>query len=156
MDIDRFIGTNSQVWDQLAELVARAERRGVGGLDGAELDELVRLYQRVATHLSYARTEFRDPALSAKLSRLVARSGAVVYGSRPRPSASGWPARPRRSRRPLRRRSGRPTSITTSRTTTPPSQRPTSPPTSSPTTCWSPSRRLRSASSAASARSTCC
>src|SRR6266516_852552 len=84
MDIDRFIGTNSQVWDQLAELVARAERRGVGGLDGAELDELVRLYQRVATHLSYARTEFRDPALSAKLSRLVARSGAVVYGSRPR------------------------------------------------------------------------
>src|SRR6266581_3469285 len=84
MDIDRFIGTNSQVWDQLAELVARAERRGVGRLDGAELDELVRLYQRVATHLSYARTEFRDPALSAKLSRLVARSGAVVYGSRPR------------------------------------------------------------------------
>ncbi|HEX9342234.1 MAG TPA: stage II sporulation protein M [Actinomycetota bacterium] len=83
MDIDRFIDANSQLWDRLAQLVGRAER-GVGRLDGAELDELVRLYQRAATQLSYARTEFRDPALVAKLSRLVARAGAVVYGSRPR------------------------------------------------------------------------
>jgi uncharacterized membrane protein SpoIIM required for sporulation len=83
MDIDRFIDANSQLWERLAQLVSRAER-GVGRLGGAELEELVRLYQRVATHLSYARTEFRDPALTAKLSRLVARAGAVVYGNRPR------------------------------------------------------------------------
>lgn len=83
MDIDRFIDANSAVWDRLAQLAGHAER-GVSRLDSAELDELVRLYQRVATHLSYARTEFRDPALVAKLSRLVGRAGAVVYGSRPR------------------------------------------------------------------------
>lgn len=83
MDIDRYIASNGPVWERLAQLVARAQR-GPGRLDAAELDELVRLYQRVATHLSYARTYYRDPALTAKLSGLVARSGAVVYGTRPR------------------------------------------------------------------------
>ncbi len=83
MDIDRYIASNGPVWDRLAQLTARAQR-GPGRLDAAELDQLVRLYQRVATHLSYARTYYRDPALSAKLSGLVARSGAVVYGTRPR------------------------------------------------------------------------
>ena len=83
MDIDRYIATNGPVWTRLAELSGRAQR-GVGRLRAAELDELVRLYQRVAGHLSYARTYYRDPALTAQLSGLVARAGAVVYGTRPR------------------------------------------------------------------------
>ncbi len=83
MDIDRYIAVNQPVWNRLAELTARGGRR-LDALSAAELDELVRLYQRVATHLSYAQTYYRDPALTAKLSGLVARAGAVVYGSRPR------------------------------------------------------------------------
>ena len=83
MDIDRYIATNGPVWSRLAELTGRAQR-GVGRLPAADLDELVRLYQRVAGHLSYAQTYYRDPALTAKLSGLVARAGAVVYGTRPR------------------------------------------------------------------------
>jgi uncharacterized membrane protein SpoIIM required for sporulation len=83
VDIDRYIAINGPAWDRLAQLTARAQR-SPGRLDAAQLDELVRLYQRVATHLSYARTYYRDPALTAKLSGLVARSGAVVYGTRPR------------------------------------------------------------------------
>ena len=83
MDIDQYIATNAPVWDRLAQLTVRA-RRGPGRLEPAELEELVQLYQRVATHLSYARTHYGDPALTAKLSGLVARSGAIVYGSRPR------------------------------------------------------------------------
>jgi uncharacterized membrane protein SpoIIM required for sporulation len=83
VDIDQYIASNSPVWDRLAQLTVRAQR-GAGRLDAAELEELVQLYQRVATHLSYARTYYRDPALTAKLSGLVARSGAIVYGSRPR------------------------------------------------------------------------
>ena len=83
MDIDRYIATNGPVWTRLAELTGRAQR-GVGRLSAAELDELVRLYQRVAGHLSYAQTYYRDPALTAKLSGLVARAGSVVYGTRPR------------------------------------------------------------------------
>jgi uncharacterized membrane protein SpoIIM required for sporulation len=83
VDIDQYIATNAPVWDRLARLTVQA-RRGAGRLDAAELEELVQLYQRVATHLSYARTHYRDPALTAKLSGLVARSGAIVYGARPR------------------------------------------------------------------------
>jgi len=83
VDVDRYIATNAPAWDRLAELTGRAQR-GVGRLPAADLDELVRLYQRVASHLSYAQTYYRDPALTAKLSGLVARSAAVVYGTRPR------------------------------------------------------------------------
>src|SRR5688500_305391 len=83
MDIDRFLAQNGPTWDRLGVLTARA-RRGVGRLHAAELDELVRLYQRASTHLSYARTYYGDPALTARLTGLVAQAGAVVYGTRPR------------------------------------------------------------------------
>ena len=83
MDIDRYIALNQPTWDRLGTLTARAGRT-VRSLSPDELDELVRLYQRVSTHLSYARTYYRDPSLTATLTRLVARAGAVVYGTRSR------------------------------------------------------------------------
>jgi uncharacterized membrane protein SpoIIM required for sporulation len=83
VDVDRFLAVHGPAWDRLAALTAKA-RRGVGRLDAIELDELVRLYQRTSTHLSYARTYYRDPALVARLTGLVAAAGAVVYGARPR------------------------------------------------------------------------
>jgi len=83
MDVDTFLATNQASWDRLSQLVRRGSRK-VGRLSPDELEELVALYQRAATHLSYARTTYRDPALTASLSSLVARAGAVVYGSRPR------------------------------------------------------------------------
>lgn len=84
MDVDRFVARNTPVWDRLGVLTRRAQR-GVGRLEAAELDELVRLYQRVSTHLSYARTNHPgDSALAARLTGLVAAAGSVVYGTRPR------------------------------------------------------------------------
>ncbi|MBV9284386.1 MAG: stage II sporulation protein M [Acidimicrobiia bacterium] len=83
MDVDTFLTTNQSSWDRLSSLVGRAGRR-VHRLSPSELEELVSLYERTATQLSYARTTYRDPALTATLSSLVARAGAVVYGSRPR------------------------------------------------------------------------
>jgi uncharacterized membrane protein SpoIIM required for sporulation len=83
VDVDRFLAVHTPAWERLAALTARA-RRGVGRLDAVELDELVRLYQRTSTHLSYARTYYRDPALVARLTGLVAAAGSVVYGARPR------------------------------------------------------------------------
>jgi uncharacterized membrane protein SpoIIM required for sporulation len=81
MDIDRFVSVNEPTWDRLAALTARANR-GVRRMPAAELDELVRLYQRASTHLSYARTNYRDPALAARLTGLVAAASAAVYGAR--------------------------------------------------------------------------
>src|SRR5207237_9272437 len=82
MDVDTFLASNQASWDRLSWLVGRAGRR-VRRLSPDELEELVALYQRAATHLSYARSTYRDPALTATLSRLVARARSVVHGSPP-------------------------------------------------------------------------
>ena len=62
----------------------RRAGRDPGGLTDDELDELVRLHLRTSSHLSTVRTLGLDPDLAAHLSQLLARSNAVVHGSRPR------------------------------------------------------------------------
>ncbi|HUP85143.1 MAG TPA: stage II sporulation protein M [Acidimicrobiales bacterium] len=83
MDLDRFLATNQPVWDRLGVLVRQA-RGGANRLRADEIDELVRLYQRTSSHLSYVRTYYRDPALITQLTGLVAAAGAIVYGTRPK------------------------------------------------------------------------
>jgi uncharacterized membrane protein SpoIIM required for sporulation len=82
VDIDAYVAAHRGEWDRLEVLVRRAGR-GRGRLDGAEVDELVTLYQRVATHLSVVRSATPDPALLARLSTLVARARSAVTGSHP-------------------------------------------------------------------------
>jgi uncharacterized membrane protein SpoIIM required for sporulation len=78
VDLDAFVAVHGRDWDRLAELTRR--RR----LTGAEVDELVRLYQRSATHLSVIRSSAPDPAVIAWLSAVVARArGAVAGGHEP-------------------------------------------------------------------------
>ncbi|GAA3117318.1 stage II sporulation protein M [Planomonospora alba] len=50
-------------------------------LDGAEVDELVELYERVSTHLSIVRSSSRDALLIGRLSSLVARARSAVTGA---------------------------------------------------------------------------
>ncbi len=80
MDIDAFVARHNPEWQRLEALVGR--RR----LTGAEADELVALYQRVATHLSVVQTRSPDPALAGRLSTLVARARSAVAGA----SAPAW------------------------------------------------------------------
>lgn len=75
MDVDAFVAAHRAQWQRLAELLRRRHRTG------AEVDELVTLYQRAATHLSVVRSASPDPALVARLSTLVARGRAAVTGS---------------------------------------------------------------------------
>jgi uncharacterized membrane protein SpoIIM required for sporulation len=84
VDIDAFVAAHSPTWRRLDELVRRASRPR--RCSGAELDELVDLYQRTATHLSVVRTSSPDPALIDRLSSLTVRARSVVAGSRVR----GW------------------------------------------------------------------
>ena len=83
LDIDAFINRNEPVWRRLDERARRA-RRGPRRLQPGELDELVADYQRVSAHLSYARTAYHDPSLTARLTRLVAEANGVIYGRRAR------------------------------------------------------------------------
>ncbi|UXA17711.1 stage II sporulation protein M [Mycobacterium sp. SMC-4] len=76
MDVDAFVQANRPAWDRLEQLVKK--RRS---LSGAEVDELVDLYQRVSTHLSMVRSASSDAVLVGKLSGLVARARSVVSGA---------------------------------------------------------------------------
>jgi hypothetical protein len=77
VDIDAFIAAHRSAWDRLDHLV-----KNRSSLTGAEVDELVDLYQRVATHLSIVRSSAADPMLIGRLSALVARARSAVTGAR--------------------------------------------------------------------------
>lgn len=83
MDVDRFIVQNQPAWLRLEQLVRRARSRP----SADEVDELVQLYQRTSTHLAHVRRERADPALVARLTRLVASAAGVIYSSRSRSMA---------------------------------------------------------------------
>ncbi|WP_244929961.1 stage II sporulation protein M [Nocardioides sp. W7] len=76
MDLDAYVLAHSADWLRLEALVRR------GRLSGAESDELVELYQRVATHLSVVRTSAPDGALIAYLSSILAKARYRTVGTR--------------------------------------------------------------------------
>ncbi|OCB24811.1 hypothetical protein A5675_24710 [Mycobacterium malmoense] len=76
MDVDAFVLAHRGTWDRLDRLVAKRRT-----LTGAEVDELVELYQRVSTHLSTLRSASSDSLLIGRLSSLVARARSVVTGA---------------------------------------------------------------------------
>ncbi|MEU5786687.1 stage II sporulation protein M [Micromonospora purpureochromogenes] len=76
MDLDAYVAEHQHEWRRLEQLCDR--RR----LDADEVDELVALYQRAATHLSALRSRSPDPGLVSRLSQLVLRARARVTGRR--------------------------------------------------------------------------
>ncbi|GLW61820.1 membrane protein [Actinomadura rubrobrunea] len=76
MDVDAYVAAHNAEWQRLEQLINKSR-----GLTGAEVDELVELYQRTATHLSVVRSSAPDPMLVGRLSSLVARGRAAVSGA---------------------------------------------------------------------------
>jgi len=76
VDLDAYVLAHAEEWRRLEDLLGR--RR----LSGADGDELVELYQQVATHLSVVRTAAPDPGLVAHLSSLLARARGRIVGTR--------------------------------------------------------------------------
>ena len=81
MDLAVYAAAHEAEWRRLDDLVKRHRR-----LSGAEIDELVNLYQQTTTHLSVVQSAGQDPILVAALSSRVARARAAVVGA----SAPGW------------------------------------------------------------------
>jgi len=75
VDLDAFSAVRGTQWARLDELTRR--RR----LTGAESDELVRLYQAVATDLSTVRSTAPDPATVSRLSDLLGRARNAIAGA---------------------------------------------------------------------------
>ncbi|GAB2688569.1 stage II sporulation protein M [Barrientosiimonas humi] len=76
VDLDAFIAAHRAEWERLAVLSRQ------GRLSGAEADELLDLYQRVATHLSMVRSTAPDPSVVQYLSTLLARTRNKATGTR--------------------------------------------------------------------------
>jgi uncharacterized membrane protein SpoIIM required for sporulation len=76
VDVDAFVLAHRDSWARLERLVKNRRQ-----LTGAEIDELVELYQRVSTHLSMLRSASSDSTLVGSLSSLVARARAAVTGA---------------------------------------------------------------------------
>ncbi len=77
MDRDSFVARHLDQWSRLDALAGQRRH------DGAEVDELVRLYQRTSGHLTTARTRYADRDLVIYLTRILARANAVL--NRPAP-----------------------------------------------------------------------
>jgi uncharacterized membrane protein SpoIIM required for sporulation len=75
VDLDAFTAARRARWERLDEL-GRSRR-----LTGAESDELVRLYQAVATDLSQVRAAAPDPSTVTYLSQLLARTRVAISGA---------------------------------------------------------------------------
>jgi uncharacterized membrane protein SpoIIM required for sporulation len=74
MDLDAYVAEHAGEWRRLEQLARR--RRP----SPQEVDELIALYQRAATHLSVVRSRSPDPALVARLSRLVLSARSAITG----------------------------------------------------------------------------
>jgi uncharacterized membrane protein SpoIIM required for sporulation len=80
VDLDAYVAEHAGEWRRL-ELLSRRRR-----LSAAEADEMIGLYQRAATHLSVIRSRAPDPALVARLSRIVLAGRSAVTG----PTTFSW------------------------------------------------------------------
>ena len=76
MDLDAFVAAHRGEWERLDELTR--QRR----LTGADADEILDRYQRVATHLSMIRSTAPDASLVGYLSMLLARGRSRSAGTR--------------------------------------------------------------------------
>jgi uncharacterized membrane protein SpoIIM required for sporulation len=68
-------------WRQLADLVERAERNGVGALDPGELQELSVLYRQVAADLATVREHPSSVHFANHLNQLLARAHHTIYAA---------------------------------------------------------------------------
>jgi uncharacterized membrane protein SpoIIM required for sporulation len=84
VDLEAFVASRTPAWQRLERLSAKARRPR--RMTGAEVDELVVLYQRTATDLSLVRSTLPDPQLVGRLSRLVSNARASVTG----PAGGAW------------------------------------------------------------------
>lgn len=75
VDFDAFTAVHRDQWDRLNTL-SRTRK-----LSGAQADELIGLYQTVATHLSVVRASAPDPTLISELSLSLARARTKISGS---------------------------------------------------------------------------
>jgi uncharacterized membrane protein SpoIIM required for sporulation len=69
-------------WEELTELLNRADQGGLKALSVSEVKQVCRLYRQVSIDLSQARTAEEDPDLVRYLNHLAARAHGRIYAPR--------------------------------------------------------------------------
>ncbi|MBD1914140.1 MULTISPECIES: stage II sporulation protein M [unclassified Leptolyngbya] len=83
MNIQRWVARREPNWKQLAELLNRAEKRGLNTLSASDIQRLASLYRSVSADLARARTHRVGNLIVQDLQSLTTRSYNQVYqGSR--------------------------------------------------------------------------
>jgi uncharacterized membrane protein SpoIIM required for sporulation len=81
----RWLEKRKPYWARLEELAKRSSRRGLRGLQHAELQELGLLYRQTASDLAIVREDNTSNQLSAYLNSLLGRAHNLIYmGHRPK------------------------------------------------------------------------
>jgi uncharacterized membrane protein SpoIIM required for sporulation len=83
VDLDSYIAKYRPEWQRLEQACAGGGS-GLAKRPGEEIEEVVRLYQRVSAHLAEVQARFRDPRLRGYLNGVVIRAHGAIYSSRPR------------------------------------------------------------------------
>ncbi len=83
--MDRYLLTNRPAWERLSQLTAQVRSRP-SSLRPDEIDEFLRLYQRASSQLSFSRSYYADPNLTAELTTRVASAHSALY----RRTGSPW------------------------------------------------------------------
>jgi uncharacterized membrane protein SpoIIM required for sporulation len=78
MDLDRYVTLNRPQWQRLADLTKEVRRRPKA-LSPSEVDEFIGLYRRVSSQLSFARSHYQDPTLTAELNHTIGMANAALY-----------------------------------------------------------------------------
>jgi uncharacterized membrane protein SpoIIM required for sporulation len=79
MHVQRWIARREPHWNQLSELLAQAEKRGLASLNPNEIRQLASLYRSVAADLARAKTNQVGEVLIQDLQKLTSRGYAQVY-----------------------------------------------------------------------------
>ncbi|MGD8453822.1 MAG: stage II sporulation protein M [Phycisphaerae bacterium] len=90
MTPDELIAERRPVWDELDELVRRAQRRGPRSLSGEQAHRLIHLYRDVSADLARLQALGAEPDQLRGVNRVVSRAHGQLYGRRPRSRLSLW------------------------------------------------------------------
>ncbi len=76
-----FINKNKAIWDQLEQYIKDISKHGLKSQDSNDLTNLLSLYRKVLSDISYAKTNYSDPDLIMYLNSLATKSHNLLFSS---------------------------------------------------------------------------
>lgn len=90
MNQDQFVARRQEQWQQLAQILVKAQKQGAKRLELEEVQLLGRLYRQTASDLAYARTYFPASQATAYLNQLVSQAHHTIYAEEPQRLKTLW------------------------------------------------------------------